>query len=405
MENQYLICTLTEMFTLDESFGLNFAKMVYTNDSTEGFEINSKALENIDEIVFMILENICCEDEVLIVMESLSSLDYKKNIKEVANKYKIDEECIKHIMSRAYKRARHPIYSNILLGKISPCKLIYNKYDTFYYETLEENFIKEISNIVDEKSFKKRKVYLQAISKRYDFVIKSEEHKMIPQEDKDKESFTHISELNLSVRSYNTLIRRGILSIEDLIEFGKSKLEDVTVATLNEIENSIRLYNFQNDPYHAVTFNQKGKETVFKYFSGDSSRVVQSIYATILSMRPGKKTLFKPTFSPGLTELLLLKGYLFLDDITNDYDELIDCLESAGFLNFVNEIRLYEKYKDYKEDDKEKAVATPLYEELNEELAKNNCRTIENTLDYFNNNILDSDNAIYKLVDTLLDVF
>lgn len=101
MENQYLICTLTEMFTLDESFGLNFAKMVYTNDSTEGFEINSKALENIDEIVFMILENICCEDEVLIVMESLSSLDYKKNIKEVANKYKIDEECIKHIMSRA----------------------------------------------------------------------------------------------------------------------------------------------------------------------------------------------------------------------------------------------------------------------------------------------------------------
>ena len=84
MENQYLICTLTEMFTLDESFGLNFAKMVYTNDSTEGFEINSKALENIDEIVFMILENICCEDEVLIVMESLSSLDYKKNIKEVA---------------------------------------------------------------------------------------------------------------------------------------------------------------------------------------------------------------------------------------------------------------------------------------------------------------------------------
>ena len=114
---------------------------------------------------------------------------------------------------------------------------------------------------------------------------------------------------------------------EDLIEFGKSKLEDVTVATLNEIENSIRLYNFQNDPYHAVTFNQKGKETVFKYFSGDSSRVVQSIYATILSMRPGKKTLFKPTFSPGLTELLLLKGYLFLDDITNDYDELIDCLE------------------------------------------------------------------------------
>lgn len=291
------------------------------------------------------------------------------------------------------------------MGKISPCKLIYNKYDTFYYETLEENFIKEISNIVDEKSFKKRNVYLQAISKRYDFVIKSEEYKMIPQEDKDKESFTHISELNLSVRSYNTLIRRGILSIEDLIEFGKSKLEDVTVATLNEIENSIRLYNFQNDPYHAVTFNQKGKETVFKYFSGDSSRVVQSIYATILSMRPGKKTLFKPTFSPGLTELLLLKGYLFLDDITNDYDELIDCLESAGFLNFVNEIRLYEKYKDYKEDDKEKAVATPLYEELNEELAKNNCRTIENTLDYFNNNILDSDNAIYKLVDTLLDVF
>ena len=40
---------------------------------------------------------------------------------------------------------------------------------------------------------------------------------------------------------------------------------------------------------------------------------------------------------------------------------------------------------------------------MNEELAKNNCRTIENTLDYFNNNILDSDNAIYKLVDTLLE--
>ena len=393
------------MITLDESFGLNFAKMVYTNDSTEGFEISSKALENIDEIVFMILENICCEDEVLIVMETLSSLDYKKNIKEVANKYKIDEECIKHIMSRAYRRARHPIYSNTLLGKISPCKLIYDKYDTFYYETLKENFIKEISNIVDEKSFRKRNVYLQAISKRYDFVIKSEEYKMIPQEDKDKESFTHISELNLSVRSYNTLIRKGILSIEDLIEFGKSKLEDVTVATLNEIENSIRLYDFQNDPYHAVTFNQKGKETVFKYFSGDTSRVVQSIYATILSMRPGKKTLFKPTFSPGLTELLLLKGYLFLDDITNDYDELIDCLESAGFLNFVNEIRLYEKYKDYKEEDEEKVVITPLYEGLKEELVKNNCKTLEDILDYFNNNSLDSDNAIYRLVETIVNVF
>ena len=411
MSNKYLVCTPEKISMVDACFGLNLAKIVFCGSHVEGFSIGKHVLENIDEVANLVMETAMSEDEISIVKEVTGfcgegflgeELHAKKSLEK---KYKINEKILDCIIAGAYRRLRHPTRFRFFRGDYSPYRLIYQRYDDFYYRNLEDTFIHEIGNIVSDEAWYMKNVYLHAITKRYGIVIRSEAYKKTAQDDIDYD--TSIEELSLSARTFNALNSSGINTVYDLRNLDEKELlsiRNLGKKAQQEIEETLHDYDVANSPYNTIYFQRNNEVTVFKYFSGDSEKIAKSIYRNILSIQFGEKTLFDPVFSPGFTEFLLIKGYLFLNDVLNDYNELVHSLQVVGLLDYIDELDLYIKYQNYPEND-DKVVIMPFDKELEAQFSKHIWETTEELLKYGEENDIDEESSIFKLIKAIQKEF
>ena len=98
----------------------------------------------------------------------------------------------------------------------------------------------------------------------------------------------------------------------------------------------------------AITIQKDGKEIKYKWDNPDKQKIVETLYKDIIDQE--KTTLLKNRYLfPGssktcLNDLLFCMGYLYLEDVNNDLDRLIELFDNE---KFREECDCLKKYKDY----------------------------------------------------------
>lgn len=149
----------------------------------------------------------------------------------------------------------------------------------------------------------------------------------------------NIDKLGLSVRTSSCLKHAGISAISELQELSVEDMAQIRNFNRKCIEEiDAKLGKYTKETSCSLTFNYKGETTIYKYFDYDSARVAMSLYELIFGIDSSKTNVLEAHFSPGLLNILLLKGYIYAEDIYADSDLLKQQLQELEFENYVAEI-------------------------------------------------------------------
>ena len=147
---------------------------------------------------------------------------------------------------------------------------------------------------------------------------------------------TTIDELELSMRSYNTLKRNGIHQLQELEErfFGENKypLRNLGKRSYEEILEKYKAYKETRDytVFETLTVKIGNEKDSYKFLSENKESVLKQIFwETIFPQR--KEIILGQKMSPRLLNILLLQGWLYLDDIADNKETVFSYLDTAGF--------------------------------------------------------------------------
>lgn len=176
----------------------------------------------------------------------------------------------------------------------------------------------------------------------------------------------------LTVRAYNCLIRAGYRTLGEITELSEDELMEIrnlgrkcTEEIKQEINDRVRDGLYIKEPYQTIEIVRNGVKTVYRYFDATIDQIVESIYNDVCNEE--STVLNSPVFSPGLCELLLLKGYFFEDEFLDEAEQLVQELTDFGFPDYANEISSYIKFRQEKETEYDKILLYRLPEALTEE--------------------------------------
>ena len=145
-------------------------------------------------------------------------------LEAIGKVYNLTRERIRQIIAKGCRKLRHPSRKNMLLG----CS--YSEVQRMYLDLKQD--IEELHDI-----------YENALEK----VLESKNIDEFVQEVK-KSRKTLISDLDLSVRSYNCLARKGIVTIEDLCNKSIDELKEVRnlgARSLDEVVGAVHKLGYK----------------------------------------------------------------------------------------------------------------------------------------------------------------
>lgn len=126
------------------------------------------------------------------------------------------------------------------------------------------------------------------------------------------------------------------------------------------------------DGCNTIVFSYNGDKTVYKYFDVDTQKIAKSIYVNFVNIRPGAKIILNAPLSPGLQDILLLKGYLYIEDVYSDSEQLIKQLQAFGFEDFAQEICIFKEMQEKPNED-ERVYICPMDDEVLEFIQNKEC--------------------------------
>ena len=300
-----------------------------------GFCTKKYVLDNLQDIEQLILEDFNKEDQELIGL--LYGLHDKtpKSKEELSFQLNLNLELIEKTESRILRKLRHPSKTQYLLGKTQK-KLYKDKYymANTQIQRLQKRLCEELRHLISGNY--KKYIYLSTIMDKNHIKIE-----IIPSTD----PCTSIDEfdLDLSTKVYNFCKRRGIKTLKDLREATESQETSSDNFMINEatkeIESIIQLKLTDIDSeFSTCIIHAETQKIVYKYRPNDEGKIVQAILKELLCFRDNCCNLFKSNFSPGLIDFLLMKGYLYEEDVIDDYNQLCKELANIGFSEYVREI-------------------------------------------------------------------
>ena len=241
-----------------------------------------------------VLDNI---DFIIKIMTDRLPEKYKKITKRIYDlpKNKQEDELLIYLdfdydedVAKLFRMLRHPMRSKIVKGVLgSHCNSTSLR---FVYEEIFE----EIKHLLEYGHLVTETVYLKTIIDRYKLSIKIEKHELDA----------------------------------DCNQKSESELDE----------------NFTS-----VTFFHDGERTVYNYFGYAQEKIIKSMFWNIMNICNNKELLIKSdSFSSKLRHFLLLKGYLYVEDVFQDIEILIqqfinfdenECADELKHLKLVNEER------------------------------------------------------------------
>jgi hypothetical protein len=101
--------------------------------------------------------------------------------------------------------------------------------------------------------------------------------------------------------------------------------------------------HYVGDGFNSIQINKNNEKIVYKYSSEDNEKIANSLLKIITQDAEKGRNIFSSCFSPGLIEILLMKGYVFERDVFEDSELLTNQLTNAGFKDFAAEVNKIKK--------------------------------------------------------------
>lgn len=259
--------------------------------------------------------------------------------------YQLSNEEWQEFIERIYRKLRHPSRTRKILR--NKCELRYRSYalGNAYIRDMQLKFRDEIKELISGNN--KNSVYLKRVLQKNKIELETTYLK--------KE--IGINEVELSPRALTCLHKAEISTLNELadmseyalkVKFGcyGEKFIDEIFSKLLEIKKHIV-------QYHSVSVVKNGEKVVYKFFDNNLDKVTDEVYREIENNRP---TVFSAEyFSPDLCEILLLKGYLFVDSIIEESEQLKNEMIDFGFPEYAQEIEAVVEF--YKLQNEENGIA------------------------------------------------
>ncbi len=304
------------------------------------FKCNMNLLENRSAIVEEVLKTLTERERG--ILKKIYGLDGEnpKSHEEMGALYSVTPERIRQIEAKSLRKLRHPSRSRVLRGDRS-CPQYNRGYSVSnYIDRLEELLKAEIMGVVRGDGGKT--LYLDNILRKNNIDIVNDTY------DASYDDVT-LDEMGFSVRTYNCLKRAGVTTLNELKDMDSedlAKVRNLGRRCIEEIAEALQKYPRGTDGYNTIIFIRDGERTIYKYLDDDYEKISKSILHMILNKRDAGKDIFLSPFSPGLCELLLLRGYLYEGDVYEDADLLERQLSDFGFGDYAEEIsKLKECFK------------------------------------------------------------
>jgi len=277
------------------------------------------------------------------VISSLYGLNgnQRMDIDEIAESLNASKEQVEAIIEKSLRKLRHPSRSKILTKNEKPYfnKTYYKNIE--YIKNIEFIILKEIEEVISA-NFKRETVYLSEIMNRYDIELEKCE---------DFDSDIAIEDLELSVRAYNCLKRASINTLGELKEAldNGTSIRNLGEKSKEELIDILNNHNY-DDGHKTIAFIKNGQKTIYKYYYEDESKIAKSIFRELLNSLQGYCNLLKSSFSPGLIDILLMRGYLFEEDVIAESEKMISEFKAFGLEKYALEIEQLSSYYNFAED-------------------------------------------------------
>lgn len=281
---KYLECHGTKMYLKEMTPEIEFLFEIFGDD----FRTKNWILGHIDYIIKRMIYTLTEKDKNIIkAMYGLPKEKVSTDL-DIDDKLPIDLDFSDEDVAKTFRGLRHPRRSKIVKG----FREHYNNATSlrFVYEEIFE----EIKHLLEYGHLVTETVYLKTIIDRYKLSIKIEKHELDA----------------------------------DCNQKSESELDE----------------NFTS-----VTFFHDGERTVYNYFGYAQEKIIKSMFWNIMNICNNKELLIKSdSFSSKLRHFLLLKGYLYVEDVFQDIEILIqqfinfdenECADELKHLKLVNEER------------------------------------------------------------------
>jgi hypothetical protein len=337
------------------------------------FKSTVQAVDNMDTIMLSLLGTLTEREHKVICERFGLHGENPKTPEAVGEIFSITKERVRQIEAKAIRKLRHPSRSgHIRTGNMEINYSIgYNS--SYYTDRINEILHEELKYMIERGDSKT--VFLENILKRNGIIL----HKRTVVEDAGE---IFLEELGLQVRSYNCLKRSGIENLQQLLEMSDDdfmKVRNLGRKSYEEIKDKLNYYEegMDIDGHITIEFEQNNEKTVYKFIGEDNEKIVKAIYQIIFCNIKNGKNIFNSKYSPGLKELLLMKGYVYIKDIDHDADLLIEQLRMADFECFAKEIEETKKYSTCCNNESEPIYVMFLEEnEQSDFIRKNQGKTI-----------------------------
>lgn len=334
---KYLECHGTQMFIKEITPEIDFLFQIFGDD----FRTENGVLCNIDFIIKRMTDTLHEKNKNIIKAMYGLPKDELSTGSDLDDELHMDLDIDDEDVAKTFRMLRHPSRSKFIKG------FRYHYDNATSLRFVYEEICEEIKHLLEYGYLGSGTVYLKTIMDRYKLSIKIRKPKS--NDDRDIEA------LDLSLRTYNCLKRAEIYKISDLIgkteedlmrvrNLGKKGLEEV-ITKMQEFESEMEEYLI------SVIFSCNGEKTVYNYLGYTKEKIIKSMFQNIMNICNNKELLIKSDwFSSRLCYFLLLKGYLYVEDVLKDIEILIQHLISFNENECADELKclkpMYEESGD-----------------------------------------------------------
>ena len=265
--------------------------------------------------------------------------DCEKTLNEIEEILEITSERVRQIEAKAIRKLRHPSRSKRFVKLIKTTLNVGNDYKS----KLRDQLYDELKDIIKQNG--SLLMFWKNIMQRNTISICVEDN---PYAD------TALIDRILSRKLCTELNDLFIFTVGELREqLDQLKIErKLGIRSLREI--NMRLEDVNESKELCTVVLLKNEEKIkYKYFLNDIEKIVHSLYADIIGC---EKNIFSLSLSPQLSNILLLKGYIFEEDIFADVDILEEQLRNFGFEDCAEELISWKKFTEI-----DRLPAKPVY--------------------------------------------
>ena len=327
----YLYCTADKFEIRESTPWIELCFAVFGGD----FSTKSSIIESLSSVGTTLLKTLTPE-EIRMVGRKYG-LDYHSEVTIDEDMTESDsmlsEERQRQILNKAIRKLRHPSRAGFLKGKLDASMFESENWNPAYYDRIENVIKSELQSILEKES--QRNMYIANILQRNRVAVKYYRTELLQN--------CTLEELDLSPRSYFCLKRAGVTSLQDLTERINEdssflyKIRNAGERTIDEIKKVMQQHKIL-DKFATVEVVHSGEKTIYKFVTDDLEKNAESIYVNELQRNNPESTILYGPFSPGLTEIFLMLGYFYRDDVFQDADSLCNRLQLMGFPAFAEEL-------------------------------------------------------------------